>query len=152
MITGFSDGALEPGAPHNGYAVCAYVIFKGVVSGTKGANRPKPLKAQHGYIGRFADGFSHNVAEWRALLAAMKWCQKFCDPNEKIELRTDSQIVERAVNGFCRNTMKHLMPYKVEGQKILVAMPHMRVVWVKREEVYVADELTRVALRKVRSK
>lgn len=149
MITIFTDGALEPGAPANGWAVCAFIAFKGVVSGRAGAKRPPPLHQQHGYIGRYAEGNTSVTAEFRALVAALKWAQRL-ETKEHIEIRTDSQIAERAVNGFHKCRAQHLLSYCVEAQKILVDVPHLRVVWVTREEVDVADALTRIALRKAK--
>lgn len=151
MITVFCDGALEPTPPANGYAVCAFVAFQGVVTGKAGAIRPEPLHLQHGFIGRYKDGETSQTAEYRAVIAALRWVL-LKHSSDRVEIRTDSQFVERQIAGIYACRAPHLLQYRDAGQELLKQLPNTRLVWVPRNENDVADALTRIALIEVRKR
>ncbi|RYG62422.1 ribonuclease HI family protein [bacterium] len=98
---------------------------------------------------------TNNVAEYRALDAALTWCMKnvahLVSHNKRIEIRTDSQLVVSQVNGLWKCKLDDLLPLRDAAQskmKLLdAAKVFVNLTWVPREQNEVADELSRQAFK-----
>lgn len=145
-ITIFCDGATEPVNP-GGEGCCAFVAFEGEVSGARGQPRPEPIKCAYALIGRSPE-MTNNIAEWRAVLAALRWAENYLvlNPELQIEVRTDSQLVVKQANGVWGCHAEHLVKFRDAVQTILRREKRsIELVWVPREQNDVADALTRLA-------
>jgi ribonuclease HI len=147
-LTIFCDGLTEPVNP-GGYGCCAYIVFEGDVSGEKGAARPEPIAQKYGCIGHGQE-ITNNIVEYRAAIGALKWALKHA-PDAEIELRTDSQLVERQISGCYKCHNEKLMPLLAEARELLAQLPNLKIVWVRREFNDVADALTKLAYIEARS-
>ena len=148
----FCDGSAEPRAPQKSYCCCAFVVFKGDVDGSEEMRdlRPAPFYKQHGCIGRYPDQTSQ-TAEYRAVIAALKWTAKNLPIDAEVELRTDSQLVQRQISGQYQCNADHLRPLRDEARQILIGLPNLQIVWVPREQNDPADELTKIATIEARN-
>jgi ribonuclease HI len=147
QITIFCDGSCEPVNP-GGYACCGFVAYEGDVSGRRGATRPDPIFDKYGCIGN-GPGMTNNIAEYRAVIAALKWAKKnFAD--RRLEFRTDSQLVVRQVNGQWDCNKEHLIVLRDQAREILFSFEDAKLIWIPRDENDVADYLTRVAYDEAR--
>jgi ribonuclease HI len=141
-LTVICDGACLPVNP-GGYATYAFVVYEGEVSGARGRQRPTPLDTSRACVGK-GDGMTNNVAEYHSVLASLRWVEKRAKYAE-VEIRSDSQIVVRQINGEFACDAEHLRGMWRECRGLLSRLPKARLVWVRRDETYVADALTRVA-------
>ena len=140
MRTVFCDGACEPVNP-GGTGACAFAVFDG-----DGAEL-KLVKAQAGTLPA-APSMTNNVAEYRALRAALLWL--ISQPtNGEVRIRMDSQLVVSQVNGTWKCNKEHLAVLRDECRALLAKMPSVKLSWVPREQNNYADNLTTQALLKV---
>jgi ribonuclease HI len=147
-LTIFCDGSCTPVNP-GGYACCAFVAFEGDVSGAAGVNRPEPIYSQHGCIGR-GDGMTNNIAEYRAVRAALRWVAKFRKDDE-VQIFTDSQLVVYQSTGRWECHAEHLKNYQAECAFYLSKLPNATLGWIPRDQNDVADALTRIAYTEARA-
>jgi ribonuclease HI len=150
MKTIFCDGLTEPRFSSQKYSCCAFVAFEGDVDGTKPlAELPKPITAQHACIARPGQDSTNNIAEYRAVRAALNWLVAKGEQDE-VELRTDSQLVVRQISGAYACNKDHLRVLRDDCRVLLEKLPNVRIVWVAREQNIPADELTNVAYAEAR--
>lgn len=118
------------------------IAFKGAVAGGKDDERPDPIVQSASIIGR-EPGMTNNIAEWRALRGAMKWLSSFKDlyANEDIIIFADSQLVAYQFNGHWRCNSIELRGFLEECTELKQAFTRLQVVWVPREQNWVADDL-----------
>jgi ribonuclease HI len=96
------------------------------------------------------DGATNNLAEYRALLDALVWCERkaafFLAYKKQVEIRTDSQLVVSQVNGLWKCNSDNLLPLlnmargaikRLDGQGVVINLK-----WVPREENEAADSLS----------
>lgn len=150
MKTIFADGLTEPRFSSQKYSCCAFVVFEGDADGTKPlAELPKPITAQHACIARPGEASTNNIAEYRAVRAALNWLIAKGEQGE-VELRTDSQLVVRQISGAYACNKDHLRVLRDECRALLQRLPHTRLIWVSREQNVPADELTNLAYAEAR--
>jgi ribonuclease HI len=87
---------------------------------------------------------TNNTAEWRAILAALEAAREF--PAREIEIRADSQLVIRQLEGSYRVRQAHLKPLFTRARELLAAYDDVRLVHVPRDENTDADALVNAAL------
>jgi ribonuclease HI len=141
MITCFVDGACEPNNP-GGHGACAMIAFEGPVMGGKDAPRPAPIVQSALIIGHGPD-MTNNVAEWRALRGALKWFKSRADKyaNEEIIICLDSQLVACQFSGEFACNAEDLIPLRDECRDLAKAFSRLELMWVPREDNWVADDL-----------
>jgi ribonuclease HI len=124
----YCDGLCEPVNPA-GHACWAWVAVQ------DGA-----LRAQaRGYLGH-GPGMTNNLAEYHALLEALRAVQKADEHVD--EFRTDSKLVVEQVNGRWAVNAPALRPL-VEDARRLLKETGGRLIWVPRAENERADALSR---------
>jgi ribonuclease HI len=87
---------------------------------------------------------TNNVAEYRALIAALEAAREF--PARGLRIRADSQLVVRQLQGRYRVKQPHLRPYFERARELLAAYESVELAHVRREENTEADALVNAAL------
>jgi len=100
---------------------------------------------------RFLGNTTNNEAEYRAVLLAISELKKIIPKNERknadIEIRMDSELVQKQLTGKYRIKEEHLFPLFIGVWNERVAeFPHMRFTHVPREENREADALANEAM------
>jgi ribonuclease HI len=88
-----------------------------------------------------------NVAEYRALVAALEAARQF--PARRLRLRLDSQLLVRQLEGSYRVKQPHLRPYFERAKELLSEYEDVDIAHVRREENTEADALVNAALDRV---
>jgi ribonuclease HI len=87
---------------------------------------------------------TNNVAEYRALIAALEAADEF--PARGVRIRADSQLVVRQLQGRYRVKQPHLRPYFERARELLAKYENVELAHVRREENTEADALVNAAL------
>lgn len=121
-----------------------------------GASRGNPGPAGMGVIFRQEKGpilltlkeylgeATNNVAEYRALLAALKEAAR--RGFKRLRIHTDSQLMERQLNGVYRVRQPHLLGLYQQALKDLTSLDQYEILHVPRELNKEADELANQAI------
>jgi ribonuclease HI len=100
----------------------------------------------YGYLGRA----SNNVAEYQALLHALRWARARGAPS--VRVYSDSELVVRQVNGQYRVKHPDMVPLHREATRLLREFESATVTHVRREQNRDADRLANQALDERASK
>lgn len=87
---------------------------------------------------------TNNVAEYRAVIAALERARRFRP--RVVELRADSELVIRQLEGTYRVKTAGLKPLHETARALLAEFDEVRLVHVRREENAAADALVNAAL------
>jgi ribonuclease HI len=87
---------------------------------------------------------TNNVAEYRALIAALEAARRF--PARRARIRLDSQLLVRQLEGRYRVKQPHLRPYFERARELLAEYEDVDIAHVRREENTEADALVNAAL------
>jgi ribonuclease HI len=135
LIKVWIDGACLPKNPE-GTACIGYVIKK----------KGKTLTKRYAVIGK-GKGMTNNVAEYSALIRALKRIRKLELENEKVLVSSDSQLLVNQMQGNYKIKAKLLLPL-YEKAKRLSKDIDLTLRWIPREENEEADRLTREAYQR----
>ncbi len=123
-----------------------------------GASRGNPGPAAAGVVltdaegteidafGRVIGRATNNVAEYRALIFAIERAAQF--GAKSIKILTDSELMERQVNGVYRVKNAKLIPLFEQVKKMLLDFDSWEIVSIPRKENAYADSLANQALDK----
>lgn len=129
------DGLCEPLNP-GGTACIGYVIKRSGV-----------VIAEGSYVVGKGAGMTNNVAEYTALIFALKEIKRLRLENELIKIRSDSQLLVNQMNRKWAVKAPLIVPlYKLANE--LATGLNYRIEWIPREENKEADKLTRLAYEK----
>jgi ribonuclease HI len=106
------------------------------VAGADGAE----LAGLYGYLGRA----TNNVAEYQALLHALRWA--LARGARRVRILSDSELVVRQVEGSYRVKHPDLIPLHREARALIGRLPEVRLAHVPREQNREADRLANRAL------
>ncbi len=98
------------------------------------------LTTIHRYLGET----TNNVAEYRALLAALDEARS--RGFRRLKIHTDSQLLQRQMNGQYRVKTPHLKPLFDGAQQRLTQLQEYEILHVPREENREADRLANRAI------
>ncbi len=122
-ITIYTDGASR-GNP--GLAACAWLILEG----------DNVLEADSAGLGQN----TNNVAEYTALIHALKAARKFCDPETtEIQSFSDSELMIRQMNGEYAVKSPALMEKYAEAKQLAKEFAAVSFTHVKRENPYISS-------------
>lgn len=93
-----------------------------------------------GYLGTT----TNNVAEYNGLIAALKAAAEL--GARKVEIRTDSELIQRQVTGVYKVRQPHLAELLEQVRRIARGFDEFRILHVRREENRVADALANRAM------
>jgi len=128
----YVDGLTEPVNP-GGITTYAFVVYR---EGEK-------VYEERKFIGS-GKGFSNNVAEYSALVAAMKWLIAN-GQTDQVEIRSDSKLLVNQMRGeWNAKRGLYIETYKMAKQ-LLSSFKNISFRWVPREENKEADRLSRLA-------
>lgn len=136
-VTIHIDGLCQPTNP-DGYCCWAYVAQD--ASG-------KEIGLNYGCVGRPGDGLSNNVAEYQALIEALK--RATAEHWRCCRILSDSQLVVNQTLGQWKCNQPHLQKLAAEAARLLANL-HASLEWIPREQNKRADHLTNVAYNKAR--
>jgi ribonuclease HI len=135
----YFDGACEPTNP-GGVASFGAVIFH---------NGEPVWKCSEIYVPEGGVETSNNIAEYAAFLAVLEW---FANQNlfdADILIRGDSMLVINQMFGDWKIKKGLYAPLAYEARKLVAQFRNIRGEWIRRQENGVADELSKVALKRV---
>lgn len=98
-----------------------------------------------GYLGET----TNNVAEYRALIAALQ--ESIARGATELEVRTDSELIQRQVTGVYKVRQAHLAPLVAEVRALSARVATVRILHVPRAENREADALANRAMDERRS-
>ena len=138
MIEVYFDGLCQPVNP-GGIACYAFIVKRD----------GKLIHSDYGIAAEpFSEDATNNVAEYTALAKALEWLVTNNLNSEKVEVKSDSQLVVNQLAGEYKIKAKRIIPlYK----KILLLKKNFRdieVKWIPREQNKEADGLTNKAYNK----
>lgn len=81
----------------------------------------------------FGDNHTSNTAEYRALIAALKWLKHHTDKSEQLRIFTDSNLVSQQLRGVARVKVEHLKEAWSEAVQLLLPYKAWTVQWHGRE-------------------
>lgn len=116
MIEIFVDGACYKG----GTISYAYIIYRDM----KEIARKRVTEP----------GVSHNVAEYRACIEAVKWLVNSGIHDEKIVIKSDSQLLIKQLRGKYSVRAPNLYPLHVKLKSMLKDIGKIDFVWIPRKE------------------
>lgn len=100
----------------------------------------------YGYLGRA----SNNVAEYQALLHALRWA--LGQHAERVRIFSDSELVVKQMDGRYRVKHPDMLPLHREAKSLMARLKDARLTHVRREENREADRLANRALDEKASK
>lgn len=134
-IDAWIDGLCEPVIPEHARIACVgYVIKKNGKTIDKGCE----------LIGKGKE-MTNNVAEYTALIHALKKIRNLKLGDEKIVIRSDSKLVVNQMREKWKVKAEHLKPLFYKA-RILADGMDIVFQWIPREENQEADDLSRRAL------
>lgn len=135
MLVAYTDGLCEPRNP-GGTACCGWVVYRD--------NR----KLAEGHA-RVCSGpqATNNVAEYSAVIAVLEWLLANGFADERIEVRSDSQLCVYQLTGRYSVNSERIWPLyeRVVDDLLSRFRKKVRFRWVPREQNVEADALSRKA-------
>jgi ribonuclease HI len=89
-------------------------------------------------------GMTSNVAEYYALIHALREIQRLKLEREEILVRSDSELLVKQMNGEYKVRALHLEPLKDEARS-LIQTSRFKIVWINKEQNEEAHELAQSA-------
>lgn len=135
----YCDGLCEPaypGGPRNpgGMATYGFVIYKD----------HEQIKEGWAIIGS-GQGMTNNVAEYTGAIKALEWMIENDLTDDKITLRSDSQLLIYQLDGSYAVRSPRIYPLYSHVRKLLKKFKKKSYCWIPREENEEADALSRRA-------
>jgi ribonuclease HI len=132
MLEAWIDGSCEP----TGKVACiGFVIKNNVVT-----------VAKKGIAVGVGKGMTSNVAEYYALIHALREIQRLKLEKEEILVRSDSELLVKRMNREYKVRALHLEPLVTEARS-LIRTSRFKIVWIRREQNEEADELANLAFK-----
>jgi ribonuclease HI len=135
LIEVYFDGLCQPINP-GGIACYAFLIRRNgkIVYSDSGLAREP-----------FSDDSTNNVAEYVALARALEWLIQNNLLSERIEIRSDSQLVVNQLMGSYKVRAKRIIPLYKKVLQLKSEFRDVHIQWVPREMNREADVLTNKA-------
>ena len=90
---------------------------------------------------------TNNVAEYQALIHALREIRRLNMEEKNIVVRSDSELLVKQMKRLWRVKAPLIVPLYAEAKNLAKGL-HYRIEWIPREENTEADELTRVAFER----
>jgi ribonuclease HI len=134
VITAHVDGLCEPNR-YNGVATYGAVIRR---------ETGELVYMSSGMIGEGND-MSNQVAEYVAVIEALRALAGKLMTDEEIVVYTDSQLVANQMSGIWKASHGKYMAYFFEAQRMALSFKNLKFQWISRNFNKEADTLSRVA-------
>ncbi len=96
----------------------------------------------------FSKDSTNNVAEYTALAKALEWLAANNFVSDKVEIKSDSQLVVNQLEGKYKVKAKRIVPLYRKVLLLKAKFPDIKIKWVPREQNKEADRLTNIAYNK----
>ncbi len=122
---------------------------------TDGGARGNPGHAAIGVVingagyGEYIGETTNNVAEYKAVISALKTCAKSLDAaaqKTELDIHIDSQLIARQITGKYKVKLPHLKALCDEAQALIEKFKDVRFIEIPREENAAADALVNSTL------
>jgi ribonuclease HI len=138
LIEVYFDGLCQPINP-GGIACYAFLV----------KSKGKIIYSEYGLAGEpFSNESTNNVAEYVALVRALEWLIQNNLHSERIEIRSDSQLVVNQLIGYYKVRAKRIIPLYTKVMQLKSVFHDVQIQWVPREKNREADILTNKAYNK----
>ncbi len=87
---------------------------------------------------------TNNVAEYRALLAALEWA--IAHGHARMHVKSDSLLLVQQINGVYRVKHEGMLPLYRQGRHLMARVGHVTLEHVRREQNKDADRLANLAM------
>jgi ribonuclease HI len=139
LIEVYFDGLCQPVNPC-GIACYAFVV----------KSDGKTIHSDYGLAAEpFSKDATNNVAEYMALVKALKWLLANNLNTGKVEIKSDSQLVVKQLSGEYKVKAKRIISLYRQVLLLKNKFKEVEIVWVPREENKEADRLTNKAYNRV---
>ena len=132
--------------------------MKKIIITTDGASRGNPGHAAYGFTiadevgkriyqeGKYIGTATNNVAEYTAVLQALKWVKDNIKEQVSLELFADSKLVAEQLSGRFKVKHPNLKPLFSQIKMLEMELGVIRYIYVPREQNFTADNLANQAL------
>jgi ribonuclease HI len=135
LIEVYFDGLCQPINP-GGIACYAFVV----------KSDGKTIYSDYGVAGEpFSSDSTNNVAEYVALAKALEWLVENNLISDKIEIKSDSQLIVNHLRGIYKVKAKRIVPLYQKVLLLKSKLHDVQIQWVPREKNKEADMLTNKA-------
>jgi ribonuclease HI len=133
VVEVYFDGLCLPKNP-GGIACYAYLVKEkgGRLLHSDSGIAAEPMSAQA----------TNNVAEYTALIRALEWLDANGYSFHRVEVRGDSQLVVKQINGEFRVKNKQIIPLFQKAALLRKKFKDISITWVPREQNSEADKLS----------
>lgn len=124
-----------------------------------GGSRGNPGEAAYGFVvydqsgkqlhaqGKRIGIATNNIAEYSAVVAALKWLVEHLNENTSIQFYLDSTLVTNQMNGVFKIKNENLRGYVYEAKKLEVKLSQkVKYTSIPREQNKMADKMVNLAL------
>jgi ribonuclease HI len=138
LIEVYFDGLCQPINP-GGISCYAFIVRS---DGTT-------IYTEYGVAGEpFSENSTNNVAEYTALAKALQWLLANNYSMQKVEVKTDSQLVVNQLAGDYKVKARRIMSLYKEVLFLKSKFQAIRIKWISRDKNKEADKLTNKAYNK----
>jgi ribonuclease HI len=135
LIEIYFDGLCQPINP-GGLACYAFVV----------KSDGKTIYNDYGVVGEpFSNDSTNNVAEYTALAKALEWLVANNLVADKVEIKSDSQLIVNHLSGSYKVKAKRIIPLYHRVLLLKSKFRDVQIKWVPREKNREADMLTNKA-------
>lgn len=138
MIEVYFDGLCQPINP--GGIPCYAFLVK---------SNEKTIYSEYGVAGEpFSEDATNNVAEYTALAKALQWLIDNNFSSQKVEVKSDSQLVVNQLLGDYKVKARRIISLYKEVLLLKNRFQDIQITWIPRDKNKEADKLTNKAYNK----
>jgi ribonuclease HI len=138
LIEVYFDGLCQPINP-GGIACYAFIVRR----------EGHVIHSDYGVaVEPFSRHATNNVAEYTALIKSLEWLLATNLNSDRIEIKSDSQLVVKQLSGNYKVKAKRIIPLYQKALLLKSKFKELEIKWVAREQNKEADALTNKAYLK----
>jgi ribonuclease HI len=138
LIEVYFDGLCQPINP-GGISCYAFIVKRDGMT----------VYSEYGVAGEpFSENSTNNVAEYTALAKALQWLLANNHSSQKVEVKTDSQLVVKQLTGEYKVKARRIMSLYKEVLFLKNKFQDIQIKWISRDKNREADKLTNIAYNK----
>ena len=139
MIEVYFDGLCQPINP-GGISCYAFIV----------KSDERIIHIDYGIAGKpFSEDSTNNVAEYTALAKALQWLLANNFSSNRVEIKSDSQLVVNQLRGDYKVKARRILPLYKHVLFLKAQFQNIQIKWIPRDKNRDADRLTSKAYNKV---
>ena len=139
MIEVYFDGLCQPINP-GGISCYAFIV----------KSDGRIIHTDYGVAGKpFSEDSTNNVAEYTALAKALQWLLANNFSSNRVEIKSDSQLVVNQLTGDYKVKARRILPLYKQVLLLKAKFQNIQIKWIPRDKNREADRLTNKAYNKV---